>query len=59
MGNTEIQIRTSGYCKFSDTEIDPDVLSGKATVDVTGILTMYQGSIQFVLLDLNGVVVNK
>ena len=59
MGKTEIQIRTSGYCKFSDTEIDPDVLSGKATVDVTGILTMYQGSIQFVLLDLNGVVVNK
>lgn len=59
MGNTEIQIRTSGYCKFSDTEIDPDVLSGKATIDVTGILTMYQGSIQFVLLDLNGVVVNK
>ena len=59
MGNTEIQIRTSGYCKFSDTEIDPDVLSGKATVDATGILTMYQGSIQFVLIDLGGIVVNK
>ena len=59
MGNTEIQIRTSGYCKFSDLEIDPDVLSGKATIDVTGVLTMYQGSIQFILLDQNGVVVNK
>lgn len=59
MGNTEIQIRTSGYCKFSDLEIDPDVLSGKATIDVTGILTMYQGNIQFILLDQNGVVVNK
>jgi hypothetical protein len=59
MGNKEIQIRTSGYCKFSDTELDPDVLSGKATIDVTGILTLYQGSIQFILLDLNGVVVNK
>jgi hypothetical protein len=59
MGNKEIQIRTSGYCKFSDTELDPDVLSGKATIDVTGILTLYPGSIQFILLDLNGGVVNK
>ena len=59
MGNKEIQIRTSGYCKFSDLEIDPDVLSGKATIDVTGILTMYQGAIQFILLDQNGVIVNK
>lgn len=59
MGSTEIQIRTSGYCKFSDLEIDPDVLAGTATIDVTGILTLYQGSIQFILLDQNGVVVNK
>lgn len=58
-GGREIQIRTSGYCKFSDMEIDPDVLSGKATIDVTGILTLYQGDLQFLLLDLNGVVVNK
>ena len=59
MGDKEIQIRTSGYCKFSDLEIDQDVLAGTATVDVTGILTLYQGSIQFILLDQNGVVVNK
>ena len=59
MGNTEIQIRTSGYCKFADLEIDPDVLAGNATIDVTGVLTMYQGSVQFVLIDQNGIVVNK
>ena len=58
MGSKEIQIRTSGYSKFSDTEIDPQVLSGAKTIDVTGILTMYQGSIQFVLIDLDGVKIN-
>ena len=54
-GGTEIQIRTSGYCKFADNEIDPDVLAGKKTIDVTGIMTLYQGKIQFVLLDIDGV----
>ena len=54
-GGTEVQIRTSGYCKFADTEIDPDVLAGKKTIDVTGIMTLYQGKIQFVLLDIDGV----
>ena len=58
MGSKEIQIRTSGYSKFSDTEIDPQVLSGAKTIDVTGILTMYQGNIQFVLIDLDGVKIN-
>ena len=58
MGNTEIQIRTSGYSKFSDTEIDPEVLSGAKTIDATGILTLYQGSIQFILIDFDGVKVN-
>ena len=58
MGDKEIQIRTSGYCKFSDTEIDPAVLSGEKTIDVTGVLTMYQGSVQFILIDLNGVKIN-
>lgn len=59
MGNTEIQIRTSGYCRFADLEIDPEVLAGNKTIDVTGILTMYQGSIQFVLLDQTGIHVNE
>ena len=59
MGEKEIQIRTSGYCRFADLEIDPDVLAGKKTIDATGILTMYQGNIQFVLLDQTGVKVNE
>lgn len=58
LGSKEIQIRTSGYSKFSDTEIDPQVLSGDKTIDVTGVLTMYQGSIQFILIDLDGVKIN-
>ncbi|MCQ2183813.1 MAG: DUF5689 domain-containing protein [Bacteroidales bacterium] len=41
-----VQIRTSGYSKFSDLEIPADVLSGRRTIDVTGVLTLYQGSIQ-------------
>lgn len=58
MGDTEIQIRTSGYCRFADTQIDPAVLSGEKTVDITGILTNYQGAAQFTLLDVSGVVIN-
>lgn len=59
MGNTTVQIRTSGYSKFGDTEIDPDVLSKNKTIDATGILTLYQGAIQFILIDLNGVKVSE
>ena len=43
----------------ADTEIDPAVLSGNKTIDVTGILTLYQGSVQFILLDIDGVKVNE
>ncbi len=57
-GSTTIQVRSSGYSRFADIEIDSDVLSGAATIDVTGILTMYQGSIQFTLIDLDGVTKN-
>ena len=59
MGSKEIQIRTSGYSKFADTEIDPAVLSGEKTIDATGILTLYQGSVQFILLDIDGIKVNE
>lgn len=59
MGDRDIQIRTSGYCRFADLEIDPAVLSGEKTIDATGILTMYQGSVQFILLDQNGIEVNE
>jgi len=58
MGSLEIQIRTSGYSRFADTEIDPAVLAGTKTIDVTGILTRYQGAAQFTLLDLDGVKIN-
>ena len=55
MGNTRIQIRTSGYSKFADTEIDPEVLAGRASIDVTGILTLYQGSLQFYVNELEDI----
>ena len=59
LGATDIQIRTSGFCKFCDVEIDPDVLSGKATIDVTGVLTLYQGSFQLVVNNIDDIKVNR
>ena len=59
MGSKEIQLRTSGYSKFGDEEIPESVLNGTATVDMTGILTMYQGSIQFIVNSLDDIVVNE
>ena len=50
-GNVTVQIRTSGYAKFSDEEIDPDVYAGTKTIDVTGILSIYSGAAQFTLVD--------
>ena len=58
MGNTSVQIRTSGYSRFCDTEIDPAILGNKdattfdgASIDVTGILTIYNGAAQFTLVE--------
>ena len=45
-GNTCVQIRTSGYGKFADAEVDPDIINGSKKLSVTGILTLYQGKIQ-------------
>ncbi|MBO4466252.1 MAG: hypothetical protein J5748_06200 [Bacteroidales bacterium] len=59
LGGTEIQIRTSGFCKFCDVEIDPDVLSGAKTITVTGILSLYQGSIQITVNSLDDFVVDE
>lgn len=59
MDQTTVQVRTSGYARFAEKGIDPDVLSGAATVDITGILTNYDGEIQFTLIDEDSVVVNK
>lgn len=59
MGSTDVQIRTSGYSRFADLEIDPEVLSGAKTINATGILTMYEGKVQFVLIDQNGIKINE
>lgn len=50
-----LQVRSSGYAKFSDTKIPSPVLEGKETLTVTGILTTFNGDMQFTLIDLDGV----
>ena len=50
LGSTDIQVRTSGFARFADTPLDSRILNG-ATVDITGILTIYSGSAQFSLID--------
>jgi len=59
MGGKDVQIRTSGYSRFADTQIDPDILSGKVKINVKGILTKYNNSAQFTLIDLDGVEIVK
>lgn len=58
MGNTSVQIRTSGYSRFCDTDIPAEVLGDKnastfdgKSIDVTGILTIYNGAAQFTLVE--------
>ena len=58
MGNTEIQIRTSGYSKFSDKLIPLEVINGEKSIDVTGVLSVYQGSIQFTVNNISDFVVD-
>ncbi len=50
VGNTDVQVRTSGYAKFADKAIDEDILGG-APVSITGIITLYSGAAQFTLVD--------
>ena len=50
-GSTDVQVRTSGYAKFADVELDPQLISGARTADITGILTIYNGAAQFTLVD--------
>lgn len=57
-GKQDLQVRTSGYAKFADYQIDPEIISG-AKVNMTGILTYYNGNYQFLLLDLDGVEIIK
>ena len=59
IGETPVQIRTSGYAKFSDVEIVPAIIGDPnasddadcAPVTVTGILTIYNGAAQLTLVD--------
>lgn len=57
MGGTEIALRTSGFSRFSDKQIPAEVLDGSKTVSITGILTLYQGSIQIVVNSADDIVV--
>lgn len=50
IGKTEVQVRTSGYAKFADEVLDERILGG-APCDITGILSIYNGSAQFTLMD--------
>ena len=60
-----VQIRTSGFAKFADTEIDPAIIGdpkGKddgALISATGILTVYNGAAQLALVDENSVKIQK
>ena len=54
-----VQIRTSGYCRFADTEIDPAVLAGEKSINVTGILTLYQGKIQVTVNNITDIEYNE
>lgn len=56
---TCVQIRTSGYSKFGDTQIPQEVLDGTATIDVTGVLALYQGKIQIVVNNIDDIKVNN
>ena len=49
MGSAVIQLRTSGFSKFADIVIPEDVLDGSRKVNITGVLCMYEGSIQMVV----------
>lgn len=62
LGAVPVQIRTSGYAKFADTEIpavvvgdlDSSTADGRP-IDVTGLLSIYNGAAQFTLIDLDGI----
>lgn len=57
VGKTPFIVRSSGYAKFADARIDQAILDG-TSVSMTGILTIYDSDLQFILLDLEGVKIN-
>lgn len=46
-GSYNIGVRTSGYAKFNDLEIDADILDASRKVTMTGIITYYSSSSEF------------
>lgn len=46
-GDSKIGVRSSGYAKFSDLDIDPEILNGQRTVNMTGVITYYSSSSEF------------
>ncbi|MBQ6015698.1 MAG: hypothetical protein IJL22_05315 [Bacteroidales bacterium] len=48
-GSTDVQVRTSGYAKFADQDLDAKIIGG-SSVDLTGILTIYSGAAQMSLV---------
>jgi len=58
-GGVCVQIRTSGYSKFADSEIPEAVLKGEKSINVTGILSLYQGKVQMVVNNIDDITVNE
>jgi len=58
MGSTNIIIRTSGYAKFADVEMPEDVYAGNKSIDVVGVITLYEGSLQITINDLSDIYVD-
>lgn len=54
-GNKDIQIRTSGFCKFCDIEIPEDVLDGSRSINAKGILSLYEGGYQLTVNSLRDI----
>ena len=52
IGSTDIQVRTSGFARFADTQLDNELLNTRrAEADITGIITIYNGAAQISLVD--------
>ena len=58
LGGTDVQVRTSGYAKFSDEKLSETVPSS-GTVSITGIITTYNGAAQLTLIDVPANCVKK
>ena len=50
LGETDVQVRTSGFAKFAGSKLPGEILE-KKPVTITGIVTLYNGSAQISLVD--------